>query len=293
MKRHQYWGLLFVSPFIVSLAVLTFYPFGFSAYLSFTRWNLFDPPRFVGLAYWKEVLTDPVFWGAVRNTFYFAAVFVPLQTGLALILAFLLNRRMHFRNLFRAIYFLPVVTPWVASTMVWRVLYSEQYGVINYVLNLFGLPGSKWMESTHWWVTIAALAFIQVWKGTGESMVLLLAGMQNVSRDVVEAALVDGASQRQIFSRIIVPLTSPMIFFVMILSSIAAFTAFDVFYTTFSVFSVHDRNLVMNLKIYIDAFLRTRFGPASVQAWALFLIILGITLFQKWFEKKWVHYEND
>ena len=231
MKKSNFWGLLFVSPFIVGIIVFFLLPVIFSGYISFTKWDMFNPPKFVGLKNWKNGLSNPVFWISFRNVFYFALIFVPLQTLFALIVAHFLNQKIRLKGLFRACYFLPNITPWVAGATVWKFLYGYNFGLINHVLGIFGLEGSHWFESNKWWVAIGSLALMNVWKGMGQTMVILLAAMQNISNEIVEAAKTEGASKFTIFRKITIPLISPMVFLTMILSSISAFTAFDVFLT--------------------------------------------------------------
>lgn len=292
MKKQNWWGLLLVSPFIVGCSIFFIFPVAFSAYISFTKWDLFNAPQWIGLRNWTNAFQTPVFWTSFRNVFYFALIFVPLQTIFALVIAFFLNQSIRGKGIYRVLYFLPVVTPWVAGAIVWKFLYNYDTGLINYVLRLLNLTPSYWIESEKWWVAIGSIAIMNVWKGMGQSMVMFLAGMQNVPGEVLEAAYIDGATKRQVFQKIIIPIISPMVFLVMILSSIAAFTAFDVFLTSFDIFSIPDRNNVVNLLIYREAFVYSKMGPASAMAWILFLVILVITAVQKSFEKRWVHYEN-
>lgn len=238
-------------------------------------------------------MKEKAFWISIRNIFYFALIFVPLQTCIALALAHLLNQSIKGKTLFRLIYFLPVVTPWMAGGVLWVYLYGEKYGLINWLLSTVQLGPVNWLNSKEWWLVIGSIALVNVWKGVGSSMILLLAGMQGISKEMHEAAQIDGASGWKYFMRIVFPLVSPMIYLVMILSTISAFQAFDVFLAMWGsyVSNVPERNLVPNLLIYRDAFMLSKMGPASTMAWALFIIIMGITLFQKYFEKRWVHYD--
>ena len=174
----------------------------------------------------------------------------------------------------------------------WKFLYGYDYGLINYILRSLGFEGSYWYDSDKWWVAIGSLALMNVWKGMGQTMVILLSAMQSVPKEIVEAATTEGAGKAAIFRKITVPMISPMVFLTMILSTISAFTAFDVFLTMFDVYSLPDRNNVVNLMVYREAFIYGKMGPASTLAWMLFIIILIITVIQRKFEKKWVHYEN-
>ncbi len=292
MKKSNFWGLFFVSPFIFGILVFFIFPVLFSGYISFTKWDMFNSPQWVGLKNWIDALKDPVIWISFRNVFYFALIFVPLQTLFALIIAHFLNQKIRLKGFFRACYFLPNVTPWVAGAIVWKFLYGYEYGLLNYILRVFGLQGSHWYDSGYWWVAIGSLAIMNVWKGMGQTMVIMLAGMQNVPAEIIEAARTEGANKRLIFWKITVPLISPTVFLTMILSTIAAFTAFDVFLTMFDVFSLPVQNSVVNLMVYRQAFVYGKMGPASAMAWLLFLVILIITLVQKKFEKRWVYYDN-
>ncbi len=292
MKKSNFWGLFFVSPFIFGILVFFIFPVLFSGYISFTKWDMFNSPQWVGLKNWIDALKDPVTWISFRNVFYFALIFVPLQTLFALIIAHFLNQKIRLKGFFRACYFLPNVTPWVAGAIVWKFLYGYEYGLLNYILRVFGLQGSHWYDSGYWWVAIGSLAIMNVWKGMGQTMVIMLAGMQNVPAEIIEAARTEGANKRLIFWKITVPLISPTVFLTMILSTIAAFTAFDVFLTMFDVFSLPVQNSVVNLMVYRQAFVYGKMGPASAMAWLLFLVILIITLVQKKFEKRWVYYDN-
>lgn len=291
MKSQNKWGPIFILPFIIGSLVFFLFPVIFSAYISFTKWDLFNPPKWIGLKNWINVLQEPAFWLSFRNMFFFAAIFVSLQTIFALIIAYFLNQNIRGKSLYRLFYFLPVVTPWVAGVIVWQSLYSYDFGIINYVLRAIGLQGSYWLDSDSWMVAFASVALMNVWKGMGQSMVMFLAGLQNVPGEVIEAAHIDGANKRQIFLKIITPIISPMVFLVIVLSTIASFTAFDLFFTAFGVYPP-DWKLVVNMMIYRDAFVYSKMGPASAMAWALFAVILVITIIQKKFEKRLVHYEN-
>lgn len=286
------WGVIMSLPLIIQLLVFFLFPVIFSGYVSFTSWNLFNPPRFTGLRNWINLFGNKNFLGSIRNVLYFAVIFVPLQTFLALIFAYLLNRSIPGRGFFRAVFFLPSVTPWVAVALIFKFIFAKNFGILNYVLGLVGVEPIDWLGSRSWFIVIASVALIQVWKGVGQSMILLLAGMQNVSADVIEAARVDGANNNQIFFKIITPLITPMIFLVMIMSTISAFTAFDGFLAIFDINALRPEQLVPNLFIYSEAFVKGSYGLGSSAAWVLFVIILVITGLQRKYESKWVHYES-
>ncbi|MFK7694856.1 carbohydrate ABC transporter permease [Paenibacillus sp. HJGM_3] len=292
MRKQGWWGFAFTLPFVLQLLIFFLFPFVFSFYLTFTKWDLFNAPQWIGTRNWSQFLHNKAFWLSLRNVGYFSVLFVPLQTLAALVLAYLLNQQIVGKSLFRMVYFLPVITPWVAGGMIWLWIYNFNYGILNWFIGLFGLEPVEWVRSGHWWLVIGSIAIVNVWKGAGYSMILILAGMQNISKEMMEAARIDGASGWALFTKITVPIVSPMVYMVMILSTISAFHAFDVFLVMLGdVMSVADRNMVPNILIYRDAFLNFKMGSASAMAWGLFLIILVITLIQKWSEKRWVHYD--
>lgn len=293
MQKQGYWGYIFTLPFVINVVVFLLFPILFSTYISFTEWDLFNPPRWIGLDNWVRVLNKHEFWVSIRNVFVFALIFVPIQTLMAFVIAFMLNQAIRAKGLFRLFYFLPVVTPWIAGGVVWVWMFNYQYGVINWVLESFGLPPVKWIDSSHWLMVISSIAIVQVWKGVGQSMIMILAGMQNVPKEVLEASQIDGANGWKQMTKVVFPMVTPMVYLVMILSTISAFQAFDVFLGLFGSITtgIPERNMVPNLLVYRDAFLLFKMGPASATAWLLFVIILSFTLFQKYFEKKWVHYD--
>jgi multiple sugar transport system permease protein len=253
---------------------------------------MFNAPQWVGLQNWKSLFQEKQMLYAFRNIFYFALIFVPLQTIIALILAHLLNQSIRFKGFFRVMFFLPVITPWIAAGMVWGWILNTHFGVVNLLLGYISLGPYKFIENPNWWVVIGSVAIANVWKGVGSSMVLLLAGMQNISKDMYEAADLDGATKWQVFRRIVVPLVSPMAYLVLILSTISAFHAFDSFLTLIGTpGTVRDQLLTVNIMIYRDAFVLFKMGPASAMAWLLFIVILFITIFQRTMEKRWVHYD--
>ncbi|WP_028550258.1 carbohydrate ABC transporter permease [Paenibacillus sp. UNC451MF] len=292
MRKQGLWGFAFTLPFVLQLLIFFLFPFVFSLYLTFTKWDLFNPPQWVGLRNWDQLLHQKVFWLSLRNVGFFAVLFVPLQTIVALFLAYLLNQQLRGKSLFRLVFFLPVITPWVAGGMIWLWIYNNEYGLLNWILYSMGIQPVDWIRSGNWWLVIGSIAIVNIWKGAGYSMVLILAGMQNISKEMLEAARMDGANGWALFTKITVPIVSPMVYMVMILSTISAFHAFDVFLVMLGdVISVADRNMVPNILIYRDSFLNFKMGSASAMAWGLFLIILIITIFQKVTEKRWVHYE--
>jgi len=293
MRKQNYWGYLFTLPFVINVVVFLIFPVAFSAYISFTQYDLFNAPKWVGLTNWTTMFHKDEFWISMRNVFAFALIFVPLQTLFAFLIAFLLNQAIRAKSMFRLFYFMPVVTPWLAGGVVWTWMFNYQYGVINWFLSLLHIDPIHWIDNKSWIVVIGSVALVNVWKGVGQSMIILLAGMQNVPKEVLEAGQIDGASGWKQLTHIVFPIVTPMVYLVVILSTISAFQAFDVFLGMFGGIEagISREIMIPNLAVYRDSFILFKMGPASAMAWILFFIILAVTLFQRYFEKKWVHYD--
>ncbi|QNK56502.1 carbohydrate ABC transporter permease [Paenibacillus sp. PAMC21692] len=293
MRKQNYWGYIFTLPFVINVVVFLIFPVAFSAYISFTQYDLFNAPKWVGLTNWINIINKEEFRIAMRNVFAFALIFVPLQTFFAFLIAFLLNQAIRAKALFRLLYFMPVVTPWLAGGVVWAWMFNYQYGVVNWFLGLVNIDPVRWLDSSSWIVVITSVALVSVWKGLGQSMIILLAGMQNVPKEVLEAGQIDGASGWKQLTHIVFPIVTPMVYLVVILSTISAFQAFDVFLGLFGSIQVGipKQSVVPNLIVYRDSFVLFKMGPASAMAWILFFVILAVTLVQRSFEKRWVHYD--
>ena len=194
-------------------------------------------------------------------------------------------------KLFRTLYFLPVITPWVAGGLIWLWIYNLDYGLLNWLLGLIGLGPFNWTRSIHWWVVIGSIALVNVWKSMGYSMVLFLAGLQNIPQEILEACEIDGAGRWKRFTKIVIPLVSPTTFLVLLLSIIASFQIFDVFLVmlTDSTRIISDDMNVVNMLIYDNAFYYSKMGYSSAMAWILFIALLVLNLLQKHMEKRWVH----
>lgn len=292
MNKYNKWGYFLTLPYVIGFLVFSAYPFFYSFYLTFTDWDMFNPPKWIGMDNWSYIFEQKPFLYSIRNVCYFALLFVPVQGLAALFVAYMLNQSIKAKGLFRVVYFLPVVTPWVAGGLLWKWLLDSNFGLVNELLGYAGIGPFKFLNNPHWWIVIGVISLVTVWKGMGSAIVILLAGMQNISRDLLEAAEIDGANRRTVFWRVVFPLVSPMLFLVLVTSTISAFHAFDVFLVMLdSPNTVKDQLLTTNILIYRDAFLLFKMGSASAMSWALFVIILIITLFQKQLEKRWVHYE--
>jgi multiple sugar transport system permease protein len=278
-------AVLFLLPNLLGFVVLTAAPVLASFGLSLFDWKLLAPPSFIGLANFRELFTDPLFWKSVANTAYFVFLKVPFTVAIALGLAVLLNRKVLGKNLIRTVLFLPVICSAVSVALIWQPLFEQSSGLLNRIVHLFGGKGVPWLSSTSW--AMPSVIAVAVWKEVGYVMVIFLAGLQGIPRSYYEAARVDGANVFQEFFRITLPLISPTTFFVMVTSIIGAFQVFDL---TSILTQGGPGNATNTIVMYIfqSAFRNFRMGYASAMAMVLFLIILVFTLVQNRSSKSWV-----
>ena len=270
-------------------------PLAASLYFSFSDYDMLNPPEWSGLDNFRRMAEDSMFWRSLWNTLYFAVLFVPLQTFLALVLAVALNQRLKGLKWFRMAHFIPVISSWTVILYVADAVFNPRFGLANTLLAKLGLEGQGWLQDPK--LAIPLLVFIAVWKGIGYIMVIYLAGLQSVPGDLYEAAEIDGAGALRKFRYITVPLISPTTFLVVIMSTISTFQAFEQIYVLTgrgdisSAGGPNNSSLVMMLYLYREGFTFMRMGYASAIAWVLFMILFLLTLIQLRAQKKWVHYD--
>lgn len=288
-RRREYLSFLaFTAPNFILFAVFIFWPLIYSFYLGFTKWNMISPTKeFVGLQNYIKMFNDPVWWQASKNTLYLAGGTVFVKLVLALGLALLLNQKLAGRSVYRAVIFSPTFTTSVAVAMVWTWIFDPFYGLLRVPLNLVGLASPKWLSDVLW--TMPAIIIVAIWNGLGYDMVIFLAGLQGIPRDLYEAAKVDGASGWQLFRNITLPLLSPTTFFLVTTSIIGAFKTFDIVSVMTSGGPMNSSNVYIYY-LYQNAFQWFKVGYASAQAVLFFIVILAVTLFQVKLSKSWVHY---
>jgi sn-glycerol 3-phosphate transport system permease protein len=280
--------LAFTAPNFLLIAVFTFWPVLYSLYLSFFKWNMIAKNKtFLGLANYRAMVTDPVFWLVARNTVVLAAGTVFIKLALALALAVILNRRIAGRSLYRAIIFSPTFTTSVAVAMVWGWIFDPNFGLLRVFLKWVGLASPNWLGDVHW--ALPAVMIVVIWSGLGYDMVIFLAGLQSIPVELYDAALVDGASPWQTFWKLTFPLLSPTTFFLVVTSIIGAFKAFDIVFIMTEGGPLNSSNVYV-LHLYQNAFKWFKTGYASALALVLFVVILAITAAQMRLSKRWVHY---
>src|SRR5579883_2672992 len=280
---------IFLSPILIGMLVLSVGPILVSFISSFTQWDIVSPPQWIGAGNYKEIVSSDLFWQVLRNTFYYVALAVPLTIVLSLFLAIAVNRKLKGIGLFRTVYFLPVVTSMVAVAIVWGWLYNPEYGLINYVLrSWFGVQGPAWLRDPNW--AMPAMIIVGVWKALGYNMMIFLAGLQSVPDEYYEAARLDGANTRQRFFSITLPMLTPTIFFVLVVTLIGSFQVFE---QTYILTRGGPANATLTISYFIfqNAFQFFRMGYASALAYVLFAIVFVLTLIQLRYQKKWVFYQ--
>ncbi|MBC7476180.1 MAG: sugar ABC transporter permease [Candidatus Sericytochromatia bacterium] len=289
LQKDSFWAIIFLFPSIIGILVFNFIPTVVSFYLSFTKWNLLGSPKFVGLSNYSSIIADPLFYKVLQQTLIFVMGTVFFEVIISLFIALGLNHISNFKTLFRTIYFLPVVSSMVAVSILWNWIFDPAFGFLNYMLKIVGIDPIFWLSDPTW--ALPSIILVSVWKNLGYSTVLFLSGLQTLPDECLEAAKVDGAKPYQVFYKVILPLLSPTIFLVTIMSFINAFQTFDSVYILTSGGPQNKTNLMVYW-LYKNAFEFYNMGRASAIAYFLFLIILTITLFQWNFRKRWVHYES-
>ncbi len=286
-------GLLFISPWIIGFTIFTIISMVWSLNLSFSSYDLAtNTGAPVGFENYRLLLEDPKVLTALGNTFFYALLAVPAEMILALALASLLNSVRRGSGAFRTIFYLPKLTPVVATASVFLLLLNGNSGAINQFLGVFGIPGPQWLTDPAW--VKPAIVIMSLWTVAG-SMLILMAALQNVPRELYEAASVDGASRVRQFFSVTVPLISPTLFFLTIVNTIAALQVFDQAYLLFyrdGTSSAPDAALFYGVYLFQQAFRQFNFGLAAAMAWLLFVIILGITAIQLQVGNRLVHYEG-
>jgi multiple sugar transport system permease protein len=279
LKRSVRSAYLLIAPYLLFLAVFLVYPIFFSVWLTFHDWNIVSPEiSFVGLENYRRLIEDELFFKALWNTFRFILINIPLQVVLALLLAVALNQPIKGRGFFRAAYFLPVVTSGVVISFLWSWMLSTDDGIINEVLGWFGIDAIPWLTSEAW--SIPSIAWVAAWKNLGYYVVIFLAGLQSIPKNLYEAARIDGAGSVQIFFRITLPMLNPAMLLVLVMSTINGFQLFtEPFIMTGG--GPANSSLSVVMYIYKNAFQSLNMGYAATIGLALALIILAVSLLQK------------
>jgi multiple sugar transport system permease protein len=281
-------GMAFLSPWLIGLIVFTLAPITLSFYYSLCRFNALQSPKFIGLRNYIDLLHDKVFWLATGNTFYYVLLALPAGLMVSLGLAMLLNIDLPGKSIWRTIIFMPSLVPIVASAMLWMWLLNARLGLINVLLAKLGIDGPPWLTNVHW--ALPALALMSLW-GVGNAVVIYLAGLQDVPRDLYEAAELDGAGITRRMWHVTIPMLSPVIFFNLVMAIIGALQVFDVPFIMTNGGPAHS-TYFLSMYLYDNAFVYLQMGYANAMAWIMLLLVLALTGLAFWSSSRWVHYQG-
>ena len=280
----------FLAPALVAIGVFFFIPVIAAFVLSFTDFDIYalgnlDYARFIGIKNYAQLIGDPLFWKALKNTLYFLLLGGPLSIAVSLVAALMLQSKLvRFKSFFRTAYFAPVVTTLVAVAVVWRFVYHPRFGILNYVLSLLGIGAIDWLGDSQW--AMPAIILMAVWKNFGYNMVIFIAGLQNIPDELYEAASIDGAGTLRQFSSITVPMLAPTTLYVSIITMIGYFQLFAEPYVMTQGGPLNS-TLSIVLLMYQQGFRWWNMGYSAALAFVLFAFILAGSLLQSRVQKKW------
>ncbi len=287
-RRQLLLGLFFTSPWIVGLTVFTLIPAVFSLYFSLSDYSVLNPPVFIGPANFVALATDALFWQSLWNTLYFAVFFLPLSTALGIGLAIMLNAAVSGQSIFRALIFMPSLVPLVALAILWRWILNGEYGILNWGLQAIGLPPVNWMGDPN--TAKLGLVIGSLW-GIGNTVVIYLAGLQEVPRSLYEAATVDGANAWRRFVNVTIPMLSPVIYFNVLMGLIGVMQVFALpFVMTDGMGTPLRSTYFYTMYLFDQAFGFLNMGYACAMAWVLFVMILAVTLVAHWLVRDHIVY---
>lgn len=287
-------AILFLLPMFVFLIVFTYLPAGVSLVLGFYHYHLLGVnTTFGGFTDFKEALTYSIFWQALRNTLVFAIYMIPATIIGAVAIAVLISEKSRYYALLRTFVLLPYITPVIATSIGWLWMFNPQYGILNAVLHWLHLPQSQWLLSPQ--MALPSIALYSLWHGLGFDVVIVLSALANVPRQVLEAAAIDGATGWTRFRRVTLPLLSPTLFFLVIVTTIGTLQAFSQIFALTGTQALaggpENSTLTLILLVYQTAFNYFHFSYAAAMALLLVIIILGLTAIQNWLSKRWVFYQ--
>lgn len=286
LNNQGFAGIVFILPALLGTLIFIIIPVICSLGLSFAKWDLLNPIEFVGLKNYIDIFHEPLFYKILVNTFVFAISTSIFGVIIPLVLAAILNSKIRGSEFYKTAYFLPFITPMIVIGVVWEWIFDPNIGLLNQILHLH----INWLYDTNF--AMPALIIVSVWKLIGYNMVIFLSGLSGISQSMFEAAKIDGANVFQTFKNITVPLLSPTIFFVVIITAISSFQIFDLIYLMTDGGPLDSTNVLV-YAIYKNAFEYFNIGKASAMAYVLFVIILVLTLMQWKMRKKLVYNEID
>ena len=287
-RADEWWAYLFIAPQFLGIMAFTLFPAVAAIFISFTKWDFINFPRWIGMANYRDVLSDKLTLKVILNTLYFIVGNVPFTLGIALCLALMLDTKIRGVVVFRTAFFLPSITSAVAVSLVWSWLLNPEMGLVNAMLMNLGLPAPGWMASLEW--AMPSVILVAIWQWSGYNAVILLAGLKAIPSTYTEAARIDGANAVQTFFKIRLPMLTPSLFFVLTMMLINGMQVFSEPYMMTSG-GPADATNVLVLQIYTTAFQFFNMGHASVLSIILFAICMLLTVMQFRLQEKWVNYD--
>lgn len=285
-KKENLWAYIFVGPQLLGFLLFVAFPLLFSIYLCFAQWNFIDMPTFVGLDNFKAIFRDQIFFKSIGNTFIYIIITVPLTLITSLTLALLTNRKLPFMKFYRAAFFLPMVTSTVAIAMVWLFIYQPYGGILNTILEFFGVQNPlKWLQDSS--LARFAVSLVTIWLKVGYYYIIFDAGLKNIPTELYEAASIDGASTWTKIKRITIPMLSSVMFFVTVMLFIDIFNMFNEVYIM-TAGGPDYSTYTLSMYIYFYAFNQFDMGRAAVGSWILFLLVSIVTIIQFQIKKRLV-----
>ena len=287
-KSQMKWGYFFIAPVIIGLFCFNFGPMLFSMWISLTKWDVITPQEFIGIQNYMELIKDPLVAQSLKVTLYYTVLSVPLVTVIPLLIAMLLNTRVKGISIFRAIFYIPSIVPAVASSAIWMYIYNPMYGLLNGILKSLGFHSHNFIFDAD--EVIPSLAVMAVW-AAGNTVVIYLAGLQGVSRQLYEAAEIDGAGAFARFWNITIPMMTPIIFYNFVMAIIGSMQTFTQSYIMTDG-GPANASLFYSLLVYRTAFKQSQMGYSAAMSWVLFVIIAILTAVVFKTSNRWVIYEN-
>lgn len=290
IRKETLWGWILASPLALGLAIWVAFPLGVGLSMSLFKWNMISEPAFIGLGnYAFMVAGDHLFWQALQVTILYTLTSVPLQMLVAFAAALLLNANAKGQGIFRTVFYLPALIPTMVSTALWLFLYNPQYGLFNLLLDKLGLPTSNWLRDSA--TVIPSLVLMSLWS-IGNVVVIFLAGLQGIPKELEEACLIDGGSWRHRMRAVILPQMSPIIFYNLVMGIIGGLQTFTQPYIMTNG-GPSNASLTLMLHLYKQAFQFSKMGYANALAVVLLLMTIGVSLLVFRSAKSWVYYEGE
>lgn len=283
-RRWNFWGYLFILPNFLGFVAFMLVPIIMALVFSFTNYDIISRMDFIGIENYINLFQDDQFIVSLLNTLWYSVLTVPIGVVLALLLAVMFNRQIRGIAIFRTFVFIPVITSMVAVSLVWSMLYEDNSGLLNIILNALGLPSVHWLTDTN--LAMISIAIMSIWKGLGYNMTIFLAGLQGVPGELYEAATIDGANSPQKFWHITVPMIGPTTYFVSLMALIGSLQTFDQINIMTQGGPV-DATKTLSFYLYQYGFSYYKMGYACAAAYVLFLLVFVVSMIQNISSKKW------